>query len=338
MPSPITLQLAIEEYLASRQTRGIAANTLRSDKTILTKFLTIVGNIQVRSIEERHIDTFFSTNSHQKESSRNLSLQKLRGFVRWAKNRDYISKDPTSDRRRIKEPEANRLFIPVERFPELLKAAEHPRDRMIVGLGLYLFLRSSEVTLLRIEDVDLDSGWMSTTQPKTKTRDDMPICEELEAELRRWLTWYGANLGAPLAGDMYLVPTKKDYRAFPGPSGKFVSSTGEVRHTLNPYKPVSRPHHAVQRSLAKIGIPTLGEGGHTLRRSGARALFDELRGTEGSDGALQQVKVMLHHKNVAMTEHYLGIAPERAQRDARLRGRPMFAPKAVADNVIEIRR
>ena len=47
---------------------------------------------------------------------------------------------------------------------------------------------------------------------------------------------------------------------------------------------------------------------------------------------------MLHHKNVSMTEHYLGIQPERAQRDARLKGKRMFARPQPAGNVVPMRR
>lgn len=338
MSTAILLSIAIEEYLASRQSRGIAPNTLRSDRTQLTRFLTVIGNIQTRSLEERHVDAFFATLGHQKESSRNLTLSKLRGFFRWCKGRDYMPRDLTTERRRIKEPEVHRTLIPLESFDDLLDAAEHPRDRIIVALGLYLFLRISEIQTLRVGDVDLDEGTINVTIHKTKGFDAMPICTELDGELRTWLAWYAAHIEAPMSPDMLLVPTKKDYTMVPGPTGGFVLARFP-RYTLNPYKASSRPHHAIQRAMAKIGYGTRWEGGHTLRRSGARALFDSLRGTEGSDGALQQVKVMLHHKNVAMTEHYIGIGVERTQRDTRFRGKPMFRRTVVAaDNVVEMKR
>jgi extradiol dioxygenase family protein len=40
---------------------------------------------------------------------------------------------------------------------------------------------------------------------------------------------------------------------------------------------MSHPYRVAQRGLKALGYSTLGEGEHTLRRSGARALADRLR-------------------------------------------------------------
>ena len=341
MPAPIKLSDAIDEFLASRKSKGLADNTIRGDRASLHFLLKTVGNIQLRTLEPRHIDMVFAAQDKNLASSRNMMLTRLRVFFQWARGRGYMRGDPTMEMRRQKESRDNRLFVPVEDFPRLLDAAEHPRDRIVVALGMYLFLRVSEIESLRVGDVDLDAGEVRVKVHKTKDSDTMPICAELDEELRTWLAWYAANIGRPLEDDMYLVPAKRDYRAVPGPGGKFlpVSDETPTRVKINPYTHISRPYKVVQRALAALGYPTRREGGHTLRRSGARALFDTIRGTEGTDGALQQVKVMLHHKNVSMTEHYLGIQPERAQRDARLKGKFMFSrPRKVLENVVEMRR
>lgn len=340
MPTAITLNDAIEEFLASRKSKGLADNTIRGDRASLHFLLKTVGNIQLRALEPRHIDMVFTAQDGNMDSSRNMLLTRMRVFFQWARGRGYMKTDPTMEMRRVKEQRDNRLFVPVEEFDNLLDAATHPRDRIVVALGMYLFLRVSEIESLRVGDVDLAEGEVKVKVHKTKDRDIMPICQELDEELRRWLTWYAANVGTPLEDDMYLVPAKRDYRAVPGDDGKFrpVDDETPLRVKINPYTPISRPYKVVQRALGKLGYPTKREGGHTLRRSGARALFDTIRGTEGSDGALQQVKVMLHHKNVSMTEHYLGIQPERAQRDARLKGKRMFARPQQPANVVPMRR
>jgi integrase len=66
-----------------------------------------------------------------------------------------------------------------------------------------------------------------------------------------------------------------------------------------------------------------GVGGHVLRRSGARALFDRLR-HEGYDGALKRVQSMLGHSNSVISERYLSLGVERLQRNEMLAGKPMF--------------
>lgn len=337
MAKNISLNDAIDEYLSSRAAGGLAKNTLRGDRSSLLQLLKSVGNINTKGLEPRHIDRLFEEHADNKPSARNMLLTRLRGFFRWCQARSYISADPTRELRKMRTQADSRLFVPVDRFDDLLDAASHPRDRMVVALGLYLFLRVSEMESLKLSDVDLDAREIRVTVHKTGDFDVMPICEELDDELRRWLSWYAGVLDRPLDGDMYLVPSKQDFRAVPGPErGQFIVSTETVTR-LKPYAPIVRPWTVIQRSLSALNYPTKREGGHTLRRSGARALFDSIRGTEGVDGALQQVKVMLHHKNVAMTEHYLGITPERVQRDARLKGKPMFK-RATSANVIELRR
>jgi integrase len=338
MAKNISLNDAIDEYLSSRAAGGLAKNTLKGDRSSLMQLLKSTGNINTKSLEPRHIDRVFEEHAHNKPSARNMLLTRLRGFFRWCQQRSYITTDPTRELRKMRTQADGRLFVPLDEFDRLLDAAENPRDRMVLALGLYLFLRVSEIESLKLSDVDLDAGEVKVTVHKTGDYDVMPICQELDTELRAWLTWYAGSIDEPLSDEMFLVPSKQDFRVAPGPErGRFVLAESSVTR-LKPYVPISRPWTVVQRALSELNYPTKREGGHTLRRSGARALFDSIRGTEGVDGALQQVKVMLHHKNVAMTEHYLGIAPERVQRDARLKGKPMFLRPKTAGNVIELRR
>lgn len=339
MPKNISLNDAIEEYLTSRTSAGLAYNTVRSDRSSLRQLLGAVGNINTKSLEPRHMDMLFAAQSDNQASSRNMLLTRVRCFIHWCIGRNYINHDPTREMRKMRVQKDGRLFVPVDEFDNLLGAGRHPRDRVVMALGIYLFLRVSEIQGLRVGDVDLEAGEVKVIVYKTGDFDVMPICEELDGEMRTWLTWYAGSVDEPLSDEMLLVPSKQDFHATPGPSGgRFIPLDAPITR-INPRVPVSRPWTITQKALASLGYPTAREGGHTLRRSGARALFDTLRANgEGYDGALQTVKTMLHHKNVATTEHYLGVAPERAIRDARLKGRPMFRKRSTADNVVKIRR
>jgi hypothetical protein len=53
-------------------------------------------------------------------------------------------------------------------------------------------------------------------------------------------------------------------------------------------------------------------------------LFDYLRDHAGYDGALQRVRVMLHHSTARMTEKYLDVTVENTQRDEAIRGKLLF--------------
>jgi integrase len=93
----------------------------------------------------------------------------------------------------------------------------------------------------------------------------------------------------------------------------------------DPSRPMHKPEKVVQAALARIGLPTKGEGCHTLRRASARALFDQLTQDKGYDSALRVVSAFLHHKSSTTTELYLGLDAERERRDEWLRGRPFLS-------------
>lgn len=329
----ILLSDLIDEHLSSLASNGYARNSQRIAARTCRGFLAYVGNIQVRNVSARHVDAYFAARSASKcaPNTLNTDLVALRRLFDFAVARRYMGAldNPATHRRTLREQPKSRQLIPASKFGALLDACKHPRDRAFVALGLYLLLRASEIVELRIGDVDLDRGYVSARILKSAKADDMPISEELDAELRRWLTWYAQDAG-PLDPTWRLVPAKESPAPMPG--------TPVVAH-LRPTKAIHRPAEIVQRALVGIGVDvressgaSKREGGHTLRRSSARAVFDRLV-AEGYDGAGRVVQSLLHHSSFQTTEHYLGIELDRQKRDELLRGAPMFPVK---DNIISL--
>jgi integrase len=164
----------------------------------------------------------------------------------------------------------------------------------------------------------------------------MPVPQELDAEMRRWLTHYSAIAG-PLEPWHYLVPVRQ---VFPvnGPDGRIVRHDSAYR----PDRKIGGAGRIVNPILEKIGFPVVdengkpcGEGSHTIRRSGARALFDQL--VEGGyDHALRLTQSLLHHSSVVQTERYIGITADRRSRDDILRGKIMY--HVDTSNVLQMTR
>ena len=332
----------IGEYLAAMTTAD-KASTVRNKRQTLNHLLTTVGNIQTRNVTGSHIDQFFTAMQKKAHSpgTMNGHLYNLRHFFAWTCTRRYRPQGdmPTLGRKPLKVPERARLRIPAAKFPDLLNAAPHARDRIVVALGLYLFLRQGEVGLLKVGDVNLERGEIQVTIEKTSQFDTMPICTELDVELRRWLTFYTEACGIP-ERDWYLAPAKSIPKWVGTAQGVF-EHVDEKGNKLNPSRKMVKIEECVHRALVNAGYPirdaagkSTMEGGHTLRRSGARALFDELL-ERGYDGALRQVQAMLHHKSSTMTEHYLGIDLDVKRRNEALRGRAMFAAPNT-DNVVRL--
>ena len=331
---------AIEDYLWFRKSQDYSKGTLNKDRSVLRQFLATVGNIGTWQVTDRHVSVHFETaaKTRQPQTLRN-DYNTLSKFFEWARHtkRMAVDNDPLFGRRRPRDVKRERNRIHVSQFPHLLDTAEarDPRDRALVAVLLYTLLRDGEASDLRIMDVDLEGGWLRARIHKTGVEDRIPICAELDSELRRWLTAY-TNMVGPLQPMQYLLPPRIT-ALIKGDGGRIVGH----RAGYKPDKRLGPTGRLVTPILEDLGFPVVdrdgkpcGEGAHTIRRSGARALFDRLV-VDGYDGALRIVQSLLHHKSVTQTELYLGLTADRRNRDDILRGKPMYGAD-VTDNVTPI--
>lgn len=351
--TPVMLSDAIQEFLTYRRSAGYEANTVQVNARSLSKLLALIGNIQVRHLEAHHGEIFQAhlMGKGYKPNTVNSHLTSLHSFTKWLRSRRYIGggSDPTANTRFVRAVPEPKQRIEAKEFDRYLDACPKPHERIVNALGLYLFLRASEIQTLRVGDVDLERGEIYVRIQKSKVADTMPICQELDAELRRWLTWYAEDIQQPLTDDMFLVPARRRpiVRNDTGRGGCY--TVERSHHNCVPHRPCMRLSRYVQRSLTAFGIrirddqgKSLREGVHTLRRSGARALFDELVDRGSYDGVLRYVSAMLHHKSTIMTERYLGLDVDVKKRNDLLRGRRMFtSPEeviAASDNITRMVR
>lgn len=332
---------SIDAYMRHRTSQNYSKGTLKVDRQVLTKFLAVSGNIYVHQITDRHVERHFEEVSKTRKAA---SLKNDHGvlvrFFKWARHtgRMPTDADPMFGRRQPKAVKRERNRLHVSRFGELLAAAEarDPRDRALCALLLYTLGRDSEVTDLRIRDLDLSAGWLKVRIHKTGQEDTLPVSTELDKEMRRWLTHY-AKVSGPLEPWHYLVPARS---VFPvkDDKGRILKHDSSYR----PAKKIGGAGRIVNPILGAIGFPITdengkpcGEGSHTIRRSGARALFDDL--VEGGyDHALRIVQSLLHHASVTMSEQYIGITADRRSRDDIIRGKPMYT--VTSANVTSITR
>lgn len=320
------IEESIPLYLDYRRSEGYKPNTVRADWVVLRRVEQVLPGMDLNDITPQHIDAIYAEMNERRlrPSTVNLATAAMRSFFRWAMDRGYRTRkdNPVQGRRYRPADRQPQTRVPMSMFPALLDAATSERDRALIALGLYTMARKTEITGIRMSDLDLDSGEVSLYISKTNTYDRRPICAELDAELRTWLTYYTSKVG-PLEPDYYLVPAARG-----GPASK---GGGMLR----PRREMRSPEDAVHRALAGIGMPHAHHSGmHVLRRSAARAYFTELT-AKGYDGALRQVSAWLNHKSTAMTEIYLGIELDRATRDAEAKGQVLF-PSLSADNVVPL--
>lgn len=330
-----TISVITREYLDMRVHRQKRTdNTIRADRCALNTLLAVCGDIQPRNITERHVDALVTAISAGSMATYNARLTQIRNFLKFCRGRKYVPADfdPLNELSYGRAVQQERNRVPVTKFNALLDACTHPRDRAVVALGLFTMLRASEIISLRISDLRLEQYELDVVIHKTKETDTMPISLELDEELRKWLTFYTEQQGGscacyathptrPLCPSWYLVPAKETVALGSGWDRTYTEEDGTGQ--LKPNRPMTQVQRVVQRPLRRLGYATRQEGMHTLRRSAARALFDQ-RVADGYDGALRLVQSMLHHRNSTMTERYIGLREDRHRRDKEFRAQAML--------------
>lgn len=336
------LKPAVADYLKYRKSEGLAELTVKGDREALGAMVQHMkkfgrrepDGVYVHSITHDHI-THVLVEMSETRSPRSMSIthSQFNRFFKWAVTTKRMKSDdnPMGERKAPKWHKRMRDRLPASEFPRLLDACTHPRDRILVALGLYLMARISEIRTIRLSSVMLPLGEIHVRIHKSGIDDFMPISEELDIELRRWLKYYSEHCGG-LRPHYYLVPNKTSpipqKNPVPGMQGALMDPLSAV---LQPEKEISRRSAlAVRNALERIGFPIYddkgklkGEGTHTLRRSGGRAMFDGAR-QSGVEGSLTRVKTMLHHASITDTEWYIGANLDKVERDEAVKGKKIF--------------
>lgn len=335
---------AVDLFVASRQSEGTSPNTIKNYRVTAEKFLRVVGDVDpIRGpwvngetdggLTAAHMDTFFGAmlSEGYAEGTINVDYSSLSALCKWLRGRKLLGpdQDPLAGRKALRFVPRARKRLSMGQIRMLLDADLHPRDKILVSLGMFLFLRQSEVKVLRLKDLDLETNTLRVTVVKSKRVDYMRLPLELRPLIREWLTYYTQQAG-PLQPDWYLVPAKHH-----NPFGE---------DPLKPNKPAGRVSHMVNQALDQIGFPIkddngtpLREGMHTLRRSGALLMYRELvASSEPVDEAMRLVQGMLHHASIKTTEHYLGLESVTEARNNILDDRPLYPSLAQSDTVVPI--
>lgn len=325
---------AITVFLADRRAKGYAQGTVRNEANALRNLLADVGNIDTRRIRPQHIDTFYSKHTDWAEGTLNRMRTHLQTFFDWLVARGHMRRDLDlmAGTRKLRVPQRSRIIIPQAKFTTLLDSAKDPRTRAAVAIGLYLFTRISETQDLRWQDVRFEDGEVDVYRRKTRSMDTLPLCDELAHELKRWRLAYAAKVGEEIQPGWYVIPRSSAPLRYgqKGVKGFTTSVTARYSPTLP-----AKLSNTIKCVLEEAGYYQPHEGGHTLRRSGATALYNQLTSV-GHDRAIRIVQAMLGHSSVTTTELYLRLDLDRKVRNDVLKGKPMFPAESDAQ-VLDIK-
>lgn len=331
---------AIREYL-ERRAIGHADTTVRNARHVLMRFYNTITTgrgtsraMLVTSLRPDHVMKYYATRKHVMPQSRNQDRDELTRFFQWTSKRRLTA--PVEDmmiewprEKPIKQP---KLRLGENALLDILEAAEHPRDRMLVMLGLGTVSRNGTIKLITWGDVRWDIGELALRDEKTGDHTHTaPFTQDLERELIAWRAFYEEETGESVVAhpDWYVIPKFTPSRYGPdGPKGP------RAPQRLIPTAPLERPFLPVQRIMDKLGMTKRFQGMHTFRRSMLRLHYDELRNMNDIagrprhtvDSAALTCMAWSNHKEIKTFLGYIGVEVERENRDKIWKGKSLFDP------------
>lgn len=279
----------IREYLTyCRVEKGLAANSIESYENDLDRLrnwsdktgfdLLTLGR---RDLREWLIDLGAENLS---ENSKRRLISAVRGFYKFLMFDGHLTKNPAEDLASPQKGVYLPKFLNRSEIETLLAAPDTStelglRDRAILELMYASGLRVSEAANLRINDVDIDSGIVTTTGKGSKTR-RVPV----GSSAVEWLKSYLA------------VRRKKENILI---ENMFVTSNGS---------PVNRQsiYLSITKYAAECGLE--GVSPHTLRHSFATHLVQ-------NNADIRSVQQMLGHADISTTQIYTHITSTQLKRN-----------------------
>ncbi len=271
-----------------RVERGLSANTLtayRTDLEKLTQFATSIGKDLV-TLERDDLGKFIQYLHKLGLEPRSIRrvLVTTKGLYKYLLLDGILKHDPTTNLESPTSWQSLPKFLLPEEVERLLDTPDVStdlglRDKAMLEVLYATGLRVSELTAIKVEDINLDLGFVVTLGKGSKER-SVPLGRSAIGWAMKYLTVRPRLLGKKTSPFLFLTPRGAPINraAF----WKLIVSYGEK---------------------AKIGHITP----HLLRHSFATHLLEN-----GAD--LRSVQMMLGHSDISTTEIYTHITNERLKQ------------------------
>lgn len=282
--------LLLDQFIAHlRVERGLAANTIQAYSRDLVRFLAFLGGLGrgPEEVTQDEISSYMgSLRGRLSARSAARGLSSIRMFYRFLVSEGRIE---TSPARLVETPKLPRRLPEILSPDEVERLLEQPdpdtpsgsRDRAMLELLYATGLRVSELTGLRVRDVNLEAGFVRLVGKGSKER-VVPMGDKAMDAVRAFLS----------GGRDRLLGRRSS-------SHLFVNRTGRPLTRQGFWKLIKRYGRAagIRRSITP----------HGLRHAFASHLLEG-----GAD--LRSVQIMLGHEDISTTQIYTHVTRERLKK------------------------
>jgi integrase/recombinase XerD len=292
----VKIESLIRAFLNHSQVeKGLSENTIAAYARDLAKFAAFAekGGLPLESLNRNHLVDFLESLYRQNLDSRTVAraLASLRNLFRFALTEEVISIDPTLNLESPKYRKSLPSFLRVDEVDRLLaqpdeKTAHGVRDRALIELLYSTGLRVSELTGLRVSDLDARMGCLRCVGKGDKER-LVPVGRQALAAVQRYLDESRPDLSRRRRGNAQA-------EAF-----LFLNRFGGKISRITVWRILCQYGR-------RAGIRT-HLSPHKLRHSFATHLLER-----GAD--LRSVQMMLGHADISTTQIYTHVLEERLKQ------------------------
>lgn len=279
----------------ARVEKGLSANTIAAYARDLGKFASFAEKrrASVESVSRDDLVDFLESLYREHLDSRTVArtLASLRNFFRFAMTEDVISADPTLNLESPKYRKSLPTFLRLEEVDQLLAQPDETtiqglRDRAMIELLYSTGLRVSELTSLRVADLDARTGCLRCVGKGDKER-LVPVGRQALAAVQRYLEEARPTLLRSRRGSK------------PAEACLFLNRFGSKLSRIGVWRLLCQ--YGRRAGIRSQLSP------HKLRHSFATHLLER-----GAD--LRSVQMMLGHADISTTEIYTHVMEERLKQ------------------------
>ena len=268
------------EYLEVE--KGLSQNTLDAYRRDLSEFWDECGNNGVSDLENvtrNNISSYIMKLHEQKYSPTSImrKIASLRGLFKWLCANEYCKVNPTLTIELPKLPKRLPKVVSIKEIEDILKQDLNITQRVIIELLYGCGLRVSELTDLRISDINIKSKYLQCRGKGSKER-IVPLGSKAIAALKKYIPHREFITKKLQIVDNHLL----------------VADDGREVKRQDIYNFVHEQGKKIHKAISP----------HTLRHSFATHLIEN-----GAD--LRVVQELLGHSDVSTTQLYTHISKKR---------------------------